>query len=102
MKHTVVTPFTRLKASTLLINWLLNLLEDSSKCIELILSSVHEKHKLCDVAEVALSDHYMISTCIDFNVKTYKHKTIRFRDYKMFDSDLFLRDIERSAVFKNY
>ena len=54
------------------------------------------------MAEVALSDHYMISTCIDFNVKAYKHKTIRFRDYKMFDSDLFLRDIERSAVFKNY
>ena len=68
---------------------------DSSKCIDLILRSVPEKHKLCDVAEVAaaLSDHYMIFTT-DFNIKIKKHKTIKFRDDKIFDSDLFVKDIE--------
>ncbi len=73
---------------------------NSSKCIDLILSSIPEKHLLCDVAKVALSDHYMIYTCIGFNVKTPKHKTIKFKDYKDFNADSFMKDIGNDAVLK--
>ncbi len=74
-------------------NWLRNLLE----CIDRILSSIPEKHKLCDVA----SDHNMVYTCIDVDVKVVKHKTIKFRDYKHFNEDAFLEDVESSLVLKN-
>ena len=37
----------------------------SSKCLDYILSSIPDKHLISDVAKIALSDHYLIYTCIN-------------------------------------
>ena len=36
----------------------------SSTCIDHLLSSIPQKHIICDVAKIFMSDHYMIYTCI--------------------------------------
>ena len=75
---------------------------DSSKCLDLILSSVPEKHKLCDVAKLGLSDHYLVYTSIDYDVRPVKHKTVRFRDYKHFNQEAFFDDIKSCSFFEKY
>ena len=57
----------------------------SSTCIDHLLSSIPQKHILCDVATISMSDHYMIYTCVNIIMERKQHKTRRFRDYKSFD-----------------
>lgn len=70
----------------------------SSKCIDVILSSMPEKHRFTDVAKIALSDHFLIYTCIDVNVTRKPHKTIRYRDYKNFNAEMFLNEVKQCKV----
>ena len=57
-KHTRVTP-------------------SSSTLIDVILSSIPEKHTHCDTVKIALSDHYLIYTCIDVSIQNKGHRTLR-------------------------
>ena len=73
---------------------------DSSKCIDHILSSVPTKHEICQVAKISLSDHYMIFTCVNFLKELKDHSTRRFRDYKNFDRLKFIEDIKDTDCFQ--
>ena len=66
----------------------------SSKCLDHILSSIPDKHLISDVAKIALSDHYLIYTCINLQKEVkVKHKVVRFRDYQNFDEKTFIQDL---------
>ena len=67
----------------------------SSKCLDHILSSIPDKHLISDVAKIALSDHYLIYTCINLQKEVkVKHKVVRFRDYQNFDEKTFIQDLK--------
>ena len=70
----------------------------SSTLIDVILTTMPEKHKSTEVFKISLSDHFLIFTCIDVKLDRMKHKTIRFRCYKNFDRDLFMNDLRQSRV----
>jgi hypothetical protein len=53
------------------------------------------------VAKIALSDHYLIYTCIDVNVKSREHKTVCFRYFKGFNAEHFISDLAQSEVLNN-
>ena len=72
--------------------------EKSAKCIDVIMSTMPEKHRFCDVANIALSDHYLVYTCIDVDVKRKPHKTIRYRDYKNFNVNDFVQDVKECST----
>ena len=61
----------------------------SSTCIDIIFISMPENHTFTDVGEISLSDHYMIYTCVDCDIKINTHRTIRCRDYNHFDNDFY-------------
>ena len=52
-----------------------------------------DNHVISDVGQIALSDHYMIFTCVNCNVSNLGHKMARFRDYRVLNSDKFIEDI---------
>ncbi len=65
------------------------------------LNSCQEKLKFNDVAKIALSDHYLVYTCIDLKVKSSEHKTIRYIDFKDFNVDNFIADLDKSNILSN-
>ena len=67
---------------------------DSSKIIDLILTTQPDKHKSSKVIPISVSDHYMILTYLNKYKPKQKHKEIRFRNYKRFDSDNFIADLK--------
>lgn len=73
----------------------------SSKCLDLIFTTIPERHVLCDVAKIALSDHYLIYTCLDFKIDEPQHKLVKYRDYKKFNESLFLADIRNCDILHN-
>ena len=70
----------------------------SSTLIDVILSSVPNKHLISDTAKISLSDHYLIYTCVDISIENKGHKTIQFRDYKKFDINSFKEELKTSAI----
>ena len=56
-------------------------------CIDHLLSSIPQKHIICDVAKMSMSDHYMIYTCNNTIMERKQHKIRRFRDYKSFNNN---------------
>ncbi len=47
---------------------------------------------------MALSDQYLVYTCIDLKVKSREHKTIRYKDFKDFNVDNFIADLDMSNI----
>ena len=67
----------------------------------LILTSMHEKHTCSEVKKVTLSDHFLVYTSLEFPLGKTEHKYVRFRDYKTFDCDDFVGDLENSGMFSS-
>ena len=66
----------------------------SSSLIDVILTSHPDQHARTGVIPLALSDHYMPYTVIDgVRPHTTKAHVIRFRDYKRFDTNDFIREL---------
>ena len=66
----------------------------SSSLIDVILTSHPDQHVRTGVIPLALSDHYMPYTVIDgVRPHTTKAHVIRFRDYKRFDTNDFIREL---------
>ncbi len=51
-----------------------------------------------DVAKIALSNHYLVYICIDLKVKSREHKTIRYRDFKDFNVENCIADLDISNI----
>ena len=76
----------------------------SSTLLDVILTSVPEKHLESRVLTIDFSDHYSVFTVIDTikqRGKNGDHKCIRFRDFKHFDEQAFVNDILHSETLEN-
>ena len=76
----------------------------SSTLLDVILTSVPEKHLESRVLTTAFSHHYSIFTVIDMIKqcgKNWDHKCIWFRDFKHFDEQAFVNDILHSETLEN-
>ena len=76
----------------------------SSTVIDVILTSVPEKHLESRVLTAAFSDHYSVFTVIDTikqHGKNGDHKCIRFRDFEHCDEQAFVNDILHSETLEN-
>ncbi len=51
-----------------------------------------------DVSKFAVSDDYLVYICINLKVKSKQHKTIRNRDFKYFNVDNFIADLDMSNI----
>ena len=70
--------------------------QKSATCIDLILSSIPERHILTGVAHIALSDHSLVYTCVEYINKNSQHKTITFRNFKDFDMESFAKELHEN------
>ena len=66
----------------------------SSSLIDVILTSHPDQHVRTGVIPLALRDHYMPYTVIDgVRPHTNKAHVIKFKDYKRFDTNDFIREL---------
>jgi hypothetical protein len=71
----------------------------SKTCIDLILSNNPDIHVHTKPWQIALSDHYMVYTSIKIDkTKLRNHNFVEFRNYKKFDVDKFMQDINASIL----
>ena len=63
--------------------------DKSSTLIDVILTTMPELHSYTDVYEFALSDHFLVYTCVNSPIRKAKHKTVRYRCYKILKSTIF-------------
>lgn len=72
----------------------------SSTILDIILTSVRDKHTKTKVLKVSLSDHYPVFTILRWGSKgnLQRHKEITFRDYKNFDENNFLQDLSNANI----
>ena len=71
----------------------------TSTLLDVILTSNVHAHSQQRVFKFALSDHYLVYTCIkDINVCN-THRTIQYRSYKDFDQEKFLYDMSQCPAF---
>ena len=75
--------------------------DTSSSTIDVILTSMPESHSESGVRKVALSDHYIVYTILQFKKEKKKHKEVRFRDYKNFNAENFIHDLRTSSILHN-
>jgi exonuclease III len=66
---------------------------DNKSLIDVILSSDKELHLKTGVHCLTLSDHYLCYTVLDFDCIKGKHKTVSYRDYKNFNKQKFILDM---------
>ena len=71
----------------------------STSLIDVILSTIPECHQHTDVFKLSLSDHYLIYTNVNIKVDRKDHKTVRYRSYKNFVPDDYIKDLCQSEVF---
>ena len=93
------TAFCDLCNLTQLISEPTRVTDNSSSTIDLICTSMPERHSRSVVIHVALSDHYLVSTVVNSPLKKC-HKDINCRTFKYFDPSAFLSDLSR--VFCNF
>ena len=71
----------------------------TSNIIDLIFTTVPEKHHISGVIPVTLSDHYMVYTILSQKVPAVSSRHVTKRNYKNFNADDFKRDIAMSNIF---
>ena len=74
---------------------------DTSTTLDIILVSYPGLHKSSGVIQYNFSDHYLIYTEFTFkkiNPKKPVHNTVKFRDMKQFNPDIFINDLNNCEV----
>ena len=66
----------------------------SSTTIDHIITSMSHNHKASGVVEIAISDHYLVYTVLNFYKKFNLPKIVTIRSFKSFDICLFLTDLQ--------
>ena len=65
----------------------------------ILTSNIHAHSKQC-VFKFALSDHFLVYTCVKDIHFSSTHRTIQYRSYTDFDQDRFLNDMSKCSAFK--
>ena len=81
-----------------IVNFDTRVTQNSSTCIDLILTSNPKKHLITKPLKINISDHYMAYTVIDckFKQKLVNHKYVTFRSYNKFNEGKFLHEIKEA------
>ena len=66
----------------------------SSTLIDVMFSNIPQLHVMSSVYKISVSDHYMIYTILKHNKKESSHREITFRNFKEFNNDAFIHDLE--------
>ena len=76
---------------------------NSQTLLDVILSSVYDKHCETRVIQTTMSDHFCVSTKLEIQgpKDSQKHRTVKYRDYKQFDQASFLSDINNCVDITN-
>ena len=71
--------------------------------LDIILSSDYEQHENTTVINTSMSDHDCVYTEYKpvSSFRKQKHKQINYRDFKMFDEKLFLKDLREDPYISN-
>ena len=71
----------------------------SSTLLDVILTSIPDKHVMTGIAKICLSDHYLVFTCLNVKTKVLGHKTVKYRDYSGFVTEKYINSLKESEVF---
>ena len=77
----------------------------TSTSIDVIFTTISEKHLLTDILETTFSGHYCVYTVLDISKPTplkHRHNFVKFRDFKHFDENALLNDVRNNACFQNH
>jgi hypothetical protein len=74
----------------------------SSTCIDLIMTSIPEKHIQTDTVPIALSDHYLIYTVLKFKLRDKSCRIITTRNLKNFNVNNFIENLMDSRAYQNF
>ena len=73
---------------------------NSSSLIDVILSSLPDKHSITNVLKTTLSDHFMVYTVINTRIRSkVDHREVTYRDFKHFNATKFLCDLRSCPSF---
>ena len=72
---------------------------DSKSIIDLIFTSVSERHLTSGVIPITLSDHFLTFTIMNFKLPSLPSKFITKRNYQTFNTEYFLHDLAFSPLF---
>jgi hypothetical protein len=70
---------------------------NSATTIDLIVTSMADHHNASGIHKIGLSDHFLCYTCIDISKPKVPHKMVRFRSYKYFDQNFFLKQLRENT-----
>ena len=73
----------------------------TSTLLDVILSNIPESHTKTGVCNVNLSDHNMVFTVLCNFKKESDHNTVKFRNYKWFDVNAFINDLQSCEALNN-
>ena len=79
--------------------------DKTSSLFDVILTSHPELHRKSEVLKYTLSDHFLIYTHIEFKgtkSPTVDHNTVKFRDMKNFDADIFAHDLMSCDILNGF
>ena len=77
----------------------------TSSILDVILTSHTELHRKSAVLKYTMSDHFLIYIHIEFKDTkslTVDHNTVRFRDIKHFDAEIFAHDLMSCDILNGY
>ena len=72
----------------------------SATCIDLILTTNPENHRVTEPFKIGLSDHYMVFTSLSLKIKgkNINHKYTTFRSYKNFNESAFINEVKKTFM----
>jgi hypothetical protein len=73
----------------------------TSSLIDVLLTTMPHEHRRTKVIPVTMSDHYMISTSVEYKKYTKPHRTIKVRNYTKFNPIRFINDLRNELHVKD-
>ena len=74
---------------------------DSSSCIDLIFSSIPDKHLVTSVVPITLSNHFLVYSVLSFKHFNKQSHQVKLRSYNNFNPTMFLNEIRNSTVLSS-
>ena len=92
-----VTEISNLLGAKQLVTKPTRVTQSTSSCIDLIFSTIPNHHIITDVVPLALSDHYMVFTVLNFRLLKTIKQTVFTRSFTNFNKQKFLSDLSKSS-----
>jgi hypothetical protein len=74
---------------------------NTATCLDLIFTNTASNHIVTDTVPLALSDHHMVYTVLNFCIKSQSFKTVKTRSYTNFNSHNYVSDLVTSDLINS-